>query len=321
MRAPVPASASGSQTGRKRPSESAIGQRGAIREVVLRCNGDRLEQRLLLYALSYLRRELAFDGILARATQSLPDVTIALGDWQHQEASLGGYDRLIENVRRQGDFCLVLSSRDWLEGVQSAFEVLNRFQRLLPLPAGYEPMPKLNGVLAVHRLLHQSQQGRAPHALTTALDAWRWTLRLNARPSVALQLAALFHDATGGQESSVPDEAWQRDDLVLQNVRLACQALEPLSLPAPVTLGMAELLVRRDEPDVKGEPAMLRDALDLAFFGTGSARYLAVHGTARTYSKVAHCLSRMSSEASCLALMTRQPPLISDMIEAVLGHD
>jgi hypothetical protein len=319
----VPASASGSQTGRKRASESSSGhQRGAIREVLLRCKPDRLEQRLLLYALSYLRREMGFDGIVAGPTLTLPEVTIGLGDWQHENAKLTGFDRLIESVRRGGEFRLVMWSRDWLDGAQSAIEVLNRYQRLMPLPNDYEAMPKLNGVLAVHRLLHQPEQGAAPPVLARALDAWRWTLRLNPRPSPGLQLAALFHDVgTAGSGRSSPDEGWRREDLALGNARVACQALEPLALPQSSTLHMADLLLRLIEPNLEGDAATLRDALDLTFFGSESVHYLSEHGTAKTFSKVAQCLARMSSEATCLALMTRQPPLISEMIEDVLDRD
>ena len=315
----VSASTPGSLPSGRPRAFSASTLRGHIREVVLRGEQSPEEQRLLLYALSYLRRELAWDGVRARAAFKLPEVKISLHDWQHAAASLDGFDRLLASVRKQGDFRLVLSCTDWLAGSHAALEVLNRYQRLLPLPLDYEPLPKLAGVLAVHQLLHGSRPDR--YQLDHAQDVWRWLLRLTSGASPGLQLAALFHDAGSDPDpkgGAQPAE-WAREERALASVRLACRALEPLALPQPMIMHMSRLILQLDdEREVDDELTLLRDARDLTFFSSTSHRTLDEHGTVQTFTAVTNRLQRMSETAVCLALMTRQPPLIEQIIETTL---
>ena len=63
---------------------------------------------------------------------------------------------------------------------------------------------------------------------------------------------------------------------------------------------------------------LLRDAADISFFSLQSWHYLHTWGFEQTQCVVERRLSRMSDEALCHALGTRQPPAISEMIEACL---
>lgn len=207
------------------------------------------EQNFLREAARYLERQLGVK-MHARRTRELPELTIDLATWSHPRASLASFDRLFEAVRNRGDFRLTLTARNWLVGAQSAVELLNRYQRLLPVSrrralalgarfSGLQPLVPM---------------GETGPELVQAHDTWRWAVRL---------YGAL----------------------------------------APGQLASTQLL---------------QDAHDLAFFSSGSVSYLERFGVAATYAKVRRCLSRMSDEAICHALTTRQPALITHMIEETL---
>lgn len=226
-------------------------QAGSIREVILIGLPLTQERRYLREAASYLHRLFGFK-MLPRPSRDLPELRVDLATWSHPKASLNGFDRLVHSVSKQGDFRLTLTARDWLTGAQAAVELLNRYQRLLPLP---KPRPRTRALDSIY----ETQQTLVPAPLAArdplqAKDTWRWAIRL-------------------------------------------CSTL------APGALAGAQLL---------------QDAHDLAFFSSGSVRYLEDFGVANTYAKVRRCLTRMDQEAICHALMTRQPDLISQMMEETL---
>jgi len=224
---------------------------GSIREVVLLGLPLEQERRLLRDAANYLAQQFRFK-VLPRPLRDLPDLRIDLATWSHPSASLRSFDRLVQSVQARGDFCLVLTARDWLGGALSAAELLNRYQRLLPLPAGRARALDLDRILEAQATLEGAVE--AAHDPGLAEDTWRWAVRL-------------------------------------------CCELEPGALAGT---------------------SLLQDAHDLAFFSSGSVEYLEQFGVPSTYAKVRRCLSRMSPQAICQALVTRQPPLVSQMMETAL---
>jgi len=225
---------------------------GSIREVVLLGLPSKQERGLLREAGRYLERQFGFK-MQARHVLDLPPLKIDLATWSHPRASLNGFDRLIDSVRAQGDFRLVLTARDWLGGGQSAVELLNRYQRLLPLPNPEARKRAIDAIFAARQAAGSVAEANPESA--QAQNMWRWAVRLCCAPSSG--------SPTGTQ--------------------------------------------------------LLQDAHDLAFFSNGSLEYLEELGVTATYAKVRRCLSRMSDEAICHALTTRQPALISYMIEETLA--
>jgi hypothetical protein len=277
---------------------------GAIKEIVLRCSTSRTERNLALYAASYLQRQLRCDRIRLHGQRELPEALVVLSHWQHEQADITSFDRLFEQLQREGDFRLVLWSRDWLEGVQAALELLNRYQRLLPLPLDYRPLPHLPELLSARRALFRDGQneGRAGE------DAWRWLLRLAPEPPRAVELAALFLDLLLPQHDNHTRAAWT--------------TLESHGFRRAELLEMTELLSQLDRNDTfEPDLALLRDARGLAFFSTESWRYFREHGHAPTHEKLRALLAHMSARALCLALATRQPPDVSLMLEDILDMD
>lgn len=234
------------------PSSLSLPFPAAIREVVLQSRQTPSERYFRQRAVSYLRRQLSCKWIGQSPRLPAPEVVISLEDWQNRFADARSFDRLLSSVRQEGRFRLVIWTRDWLDGLYAAMEVLNRYQRLLPL----------------------DREQRLPElwdASDEALDAWRWVLRLKPSASRDLQSAALT-----GNEAAVR----------------GAQCSDGLTL--------------------------LRDAADISFFSLQSWQYLHTWGLEQTQCVVERRLSRMSDDARCHALSTRQPPAISRMLEACL---
>jgi hypothetical protein len=224
----------------------------AIREVVLHGRQAPSEQYFKQRAVSYLRRQLQCRWISMSPRLPAPEVTISLADWQNRFADARSFDRLLNSVGKEGRFRLVIWTRDWLDGVYTALEVLNRYQRLLPLERA-QRLPEVWD------------------ASDEAIDVWRWVLRLKPSASTDLQRAALVGD-----------------DAALRSA----QSSDGLKL--------------------------LRDAGDISFFSLQSWQYLHTWGLEQTQCVVERRLSRMSDEALCHVLSTRQPPAISRMLETCL---
>lgn len=224
----------------------------AIREVVLHGRQSASERYFRERAVSYLRRQLNCKQIGLNPRFPAPEVTISLADWKNRFADARSFDRLLSSVGKEGPFRLVIWTRDWLDGAYTALEVLNRYQRLLPLGRERQP-PEVWGA---------SEEAR---------DVWRWVLRLKPTASLELQQAALVGD---------------------ERALRGAQSNEGLSI--------------------------LRDAADISFFSLQSWHYLHTWGPEQTQCVVERRLSRMSDEALCHVLGTRQPPAIASMIEACL---
>jgi len=165
----------------------------AIREVVLRGSASFSEQHQLTRSVIYLRRQLGCEQIWLRPQVSAPEVTVSLHDWSNSSAQVPSFDRLLDSVMKAGSVRLVLWTKDWLAGAHSAVEVLNRYQRFLPL-------------------LPAQLRDELPSAPAEALDVWRWVLRLRPHAGRALRLAALTQAPAALREvQSAGDSTLLRD--------------------------------------------------------------------------------------------------------------
>ncbi len=268
-----------------------------IREVVLRGRRDLLERHHLLRELSYLRHQLRSDVIRDESQLRLPTLRVSLHDWSHPAADVRSFDRLFESTQRDGDCCLVLWCTDWLAGSQSAVELLNRYHRFLPLPSGAVVPPELDTALRAYHALFPLSDSAARERHEAGLDTWRWLLRLTPRASLELQVAALFHDVALGDLEAT-----------LQQLPLQCCA----------KLRTVELSLFYDEPGCDSELAQLRTARALSFLSLESWRFLRQHGASAARAKAEQLLLRLDSAALCVAATTRQPRVVSEVLDAVL---
>ncbi len=270
----------------------------------MRGRRDLLERHHLLRELAYLRLQLRSDVVRSESVVCLPSVRVSLHDWSHPAADVLSFDRLLESMQREREFCLVLWCSDWLAGAQSAIELLNRYQRWLPLPSGSVVSPELAAaLLAYHQLFpHHDASIRERHE--AGLDTWRWLLRLAPAASLELQLAALFHDLALGTLAPVLQPLGLDRRLMLRTVELALSSEEP----------------GRDaeEPGRDAELAQLRSARALSFLSLESWTFLRRCGARAARTRAEQLLMSLDSSALCIAAMTRQPKVVSDVLDAVL---
>jgi hypothetical protein len=268
-----------------------------IREVILRGRRDLLERHHLLRELSYLRHQLRSDVVRDESQLRLPTVRVSLHDWSHPAADVRSFDRLFESMQREGECCLVLWCTDWLAGSQSAVELLNRYQRLLPLPGAAVVLPELDVALRTYYALFPLHDVASRERHEVGLDTWRWLLRLTPRVGLELQLAALFHDVALAELETT---------------------LQQLPLQRGTKQRIVELSLFYDEPGRDPELAQLRTARTLSFLSLESWRFERQHGARAARAKAEQLLRRLDNAALCAAAMTRQPRVVSDVLDAVL---
>jgi hypothetical protein len=268
-----------------------------IREVMLRGRRDLIERHHLLRELSYLRHQLRSDVIRDESQLRLPTVRVSLHDWSHPAADVRSFDRLFESMQREGECCLVLWCTDWLAGSQSAVELLNRYQRLLPLPSAAVVAPELDMALRAYHALFPLHDVASRERHEVGLDTWRWLLRLTPRAGLELQLAALFHDLALAQLETT---------------------LQQLPLQRYARLRVVELSLFYDVPGRDPELAQLRAARTLSFLSLESWRFERRYGSHAARAKAEQLLLRLDSAALCAAAMTRQPRVVSDVLDAML---
>lgn len=297
-----------------------------ISEVVLRsCVVSAREQRAVQHALRQLRDELACSTISCQRRSRLPGVCLTLEEWAQHEDLLG-YDRLIHRLESEGDFTLTLSCRDWQGiGAEAAFQVLSRYQRLLPVPPRVlQQFLELPAILAAHRELHSLDLPLVRADYDHALDTWRWLLRLSPDAGPALQLAALLHDLERLEseplrriEQYASDYGAFKQRHAAGSARSAATFLARFALPERVTREACELIVNHERPGEGRELTVLNDADALSFFSLNSWGYLRYFGVEQTRHKVAYTLARMSNHAFYMAFRTRQPVDISAMMQSI----
>jgi hypothetical protein len=150
-------------------------------------------------ACGYLKAQLRCLPLDSVGVAKMPELRLNLGNWQHPSARVPNFDRLFRRVDEAGDFRLVLWTQDWLVGVQSAYEILNRYQRMLPAPV------HARGTLL--EMLAPAATGEQELERLRAIDCWRWLHRLEARPNERLERAALLGGRGEASDTAVLSDA------------------------------------------------------------------------------------------------------------------
>jgi hypothetical protein len=184
-----------------------------------------------------------------------------------------------------------------------ALEVLTRCQRAVGRRNVYSEGTLFDRILARHRALHDLERPLVRADYNHALDAWQWVLRLEPRASLAVQIAALFHDVErllSESEARVEHLAgdYQRfkDAHALQGALMTRQALTEVGAHA---LGdrVASLVAAHERPSDDSEVRLLNDADALSFFSLNSSGYADYFGPEQTRKKVAYTWNRMGPAA------------------------
>jgi hypothetical protein len=159
-------------------------------------------------------------------------------------------------------------------------------------------------VLRQHRALHATDKPLVRADFDHALDVWQWVLRLRPTASLALQIAALFHDIErlrSEPDVRIEQRAGDYQQFKVRHAEVGASMLYAAlaSLPIPedtLTRAMA-LVARHEQPDGDAELALLNDADALSFFALNSPGFVRYFDEAHSAKKVAYTLARMSPEA------------------------
>jgi hypothetical protein len=165
----------------------------------------------------------------------------------------------------------------------AALEILTRYQGLVGRRNGESSGSLFQHLLERHRALYDLGKPRACAYYHHALDTWQWVLRLEPEASLAVQVAALFHD--------VAEPSFEETSPAC-NAERTCALLSELGVDA-ATRERARELINRHEP--QGEdtaPALLEDADALSFFSLHSPGFLRCFPPTHARRRVPSSLAR-----------------------------
>lgn len=203
------------------------------------------------------------------------------------------------------------------DSVGVACEMLTRYQRFIVRRNEASSSGVFDDVLTLHAGLYDPG---LEVELAHALDTWQWTLRLDPEASLAVQVAALFHDVERldkdaqekmehraperGRDKGPPSPVWRR----------AASLLEEAGLSAG-TIAHVEEIIAGAEPRAR-EVSTLDEADALSFLSLESSRYADHFGLAQTRRKVTHTIGRLGPRAREKLALVRLRPDIDRLLRA-----
>jgi hypothetical protein len=208
----------------------------------------------------------------------------------------------------------------WLCGecadLKLAFQVMTRYQRLLPLESRDYP-EWFSEVLAMHRRLFDVSKPLVRADYDHSLDTWRWVRRLYPEASPVLQGAALFHDierleseADNRIEHLAADYVQFKRDHAKGSARILERVLGKVSIPTTAAMRLLELVIKHESPADDEELLLLNDADALSFFSLNSWGFVRYFDVAHVQRKVQFTLARMRPSARRLLDTLRLPSAV-----------
>jgi hypothetical protein len=233
--------------------------------------------------------------------------------WRQEDFDLLGFDDLVWQRTTPFGACHVcLFTRDAQRAeelggrrlLNVTRQVVTRLQRFLRWRNVASATPTFARALALLDRLHDRGKPLVAADHAHALDTWRWTLRLERDASLAVQLAALFHDVERlASEADVRVEQHAADYPAFKAAHARAGARVVLDLMIGIGASADEArraaaLVAAHEggapPD--RETALLANADALSFFSLNASGFLRYYGPAHTRRKVAYTLARLDAQ-------------------------
>lgn len=224
---------------------------------------------------------------------------IAAAAWRGDGFDFWGFDRHVDELVARGAALAI--SAPGADARAVVREILTRAQRVVARRNAATAGPWFDRVLAAHRELHDCEKPLVRADLDHALDAWQWTLRLDAEAPAAVQLAALLHDierltseAGARVEHRAIDYQAFKDAHAREGGRLARALLERAGVDHGLATEVAALVAIHERAGGGAALHAVNDADALSFFSFNSPGYLAYFGSEQSAKKVAYTLARMS---------------------------
>jgi hypothetical protein len=255
------------------------------------------------------------------AFPGIPRVTFGTREWQAADADLLAFDRRIYDAEAAGQFAIAIhGERDAL--ATCVPQILTRYQRLVPRTNAYSASRFFDDVVALHRAVHCLDKPLVRADYEHALDTWQWVLRLEPSATLAVQLAAIFHDIEKTHSEldrrseelenvhSVFDQSGRGGSVLVRALLRRLDAWPNLIERVAALVSGVEHLGAEDDLE------LLNDANALSFFSRISPSYLAYFGAEHTERKVEYTLRRMRVQARERLGEIRMPAQVVQMIHA-----
>lgn len=227
------------------------------------------------------------------------DVIVGIDAWSIAP-SFAPFDSAVE--ASTSDAVAICGAASELASV--ATEVLTRYQRHLDRRNAASSTLLFDEVLRRHAELHDVEKPLVKADLDHAIDTWQWTLRLDPDASLAVQLAALFHDVERLEsepdvriEQHAPDYAAFKDNHAARGAERAEEVLRAAGVDPTVAARTREIVATHERRGTDYEVDLLNDADALSFFSLNSPGYADYFGPEQTRKKVAYTLRRLGADA------------------------
>jgi hypothetical protein len=257
--------------------------------------------------LAALRREFPHLPWVGMADVPPGAVLISIAEWQDTPQHLYGWDACVLRLQSRPDWLVLAAGARGDMFYQSAVEIFTRYQRLAPRINEFSRDAPFRRALSKHCDLHDLRKPLVRADYDHALDVWQWTLRLDARASRALQLAALFHDIERlWSEADTRIEQYASDYQAFKDAHARGGAARAEQVLASVGIGHVDrlevewLIVQHERPfhgARNGDLATLADADALSFFALNSPGFADYYGAEHTRRKIKYSLGRMTARA------------------------
>lgn len=274
-----------------------------------------------------LARDFPAVGVGRWADCATVDQRIDAADWRAELLDFGAWDRLWASAAAEYAEVAIIGG----EGLcGKAFEMLTRYQRYLPRRNEASQTEAFERVFQRHVDLHDLRKPLVKADFEHALDVWQWTLRLDPSASMALQLAALFHDIERLQseadrrvEQFASDYQAFKDAHAKGGAGLTSALLTSLGIDPGIVSRVVELIEAHERPNSASrdsDAATLADADALSFFALNSPGFVDYYGRAHSLSKVAYSLGRMTRGARPLLQRIKLRADVRSLLDEVLAR-
>ncbi|HEX8170795.1 MAG TPA: DUF4202 family protein [Thermoanaerobaculia bacterium] len=230
------------------------------------------------------------------------DPHVRATDWSRRDFDTWTFDCSVDALAAS-PFTLRLAD-DNGQRPEFPLEVLNRCQRAIDRRNRHSQGQLFDRVLRKHRALHDVDKPLVRADYNHARDVWQWVLRLAPEASLALQLAALFHDverlaseADRRVEHLAEDYQSFKDAHAAKGAEMTREVLAAAGVGESVWQRVAEIVARHERQSDDAEVALLNDADALSFFSLNSCGYADYFGPEQTRKKVAYTWNRMRGGA------------------------
>ncbi|NJK33078.1 MAG: DUF4202 domain-containing protein [Deltaproteobacteria bacterium] len=256
-------------------------------------------------------------------------IRVSISEWRDSAFDWWTFDRAIDGAtdgatEAKGLTILLTGAAAELPAV--SLELLLRCQRAIARRNQQSCSTLFDAVLECHRAIHDVSLPLVQADLAHALDVWQWLLRLAPDASLAVQLAALFHDierlVTESErriEQHASDYQTFKDSHAARGAELAAALLRELELADDVVDRAAWLIATHERRSDEPELALLNDADALSFFSLNSPGFADYYGPEHTRMKVAYTLNRLRPPSRRFLDHIRLRPEVRALVDESLG--